>query len=94
MVAQLYNGADLPPYAAGVDSGVNHAGMLSVMHSHILDGAGEGFNQWAVDDSSSQLRMRLATSTAASQLNLDYLVAQSPASAQRGSFRWPVKNSV
>lgn len=26
IVAALYNGADLPPYAAGVDAGVNHAG--------------------------------------------------------------------
>ncbi|TCV90684.1 type VI secretion system Vgr family protein [Sulfurirhabdus autotrophica] len=87
IVAQLFNGSDLPPYSAGVDSGVNHAGVLSGLHSHNLDGAGEGYNQWVVDDSQNQLRMRLATSTAASQLNLGYLVSQSPDSAHRGSYR-------
>ena len=87
IVAQLFNGSDLPPYSAGVDSGVNHAGVLSGLHSHNLDGAGERYNQWVVDDSQNQLRMRLATSTAASQLNLGYLVSQSPDSAHRGSYR-------
>ena len=29
VVAQLYTGSDTPPFAAGVDSGVNHAGVLS-----------------------------------------------------------------
>jgi type VI secretion system secreted protein VgrG len=87
IVAQLYNGQDLPPFAAGIDSGVNHAGVLSGLHSHSLDGAGAGYNQWLLDDSNGQLRMRLASSSAASQLNLGYLVAQSPSSAQRGSYR-------
>jgi type VI secretion system secreted protein VgrG len=85
IVAQLYNGQDLPPYAAGVDSGVNHAGVLSGLHSCNLDGA--DYNQWVLDDSNGQLRMRLASSSAASQLNLGYLVVQSPSSAQRGSYR-------
>ncbi|MET3120351.1 type VI secretion system secreted protein VgrG, partial [Undibacterium sp. GrIS 1.8] len=88
VVASLFNGADLPPYAAGVDSGVNHAGVLSGFHSQNLGGDGyDGYNQWAVDDTVQQLRMRLATSTAASQLNLGYLIAQAPASAQRGAYR-------
>ncbi|NMM38437.1 MAG: type VI secretion system tip protein VgrG, partial [Glaciimonas sp.] len=85
VVAQLYNGADLPPYLAGVDAPTNHAGVVSGWHSHALDGA--GFNQWVVDDSQAQLRMRLASSSAASQINLGYLVAQSAPSAQRGSYR-------
>ncbi|MES2017644.1 MAG: type VI secretion system tip protein TssI/VgrG [Pseudomonadota bacterium] len=85
VVAQLYTGSDTPPFAAGMDSGVNHAGVLSGIHSHNLDGS--GFNQWQLDDTPGQLRTRLATSTAASQLNLGYLVAQAPASAHRGSYR-------
>jgi type VI secretion system secreted protein VgrG len=85
VVAQLYNGSDLPPYSAGVDSGANHAGTLSGWHSQALDGG--GFNQWVVDDTQSQLRMRLASSTAASEINLGYLVQQTGASAQRGNYR-------
>jgi type VI secretion system secreted protein VgrG len=85
IVAQLYNGSDTPPFSAGVDSGVNHAGYLSGIHSHNLDDG--GYNQWVVDDTQAQLRMRLASSTAASQLNLGYLIAQSPTSAQRGNYR-------
>jgi type VI secretion system secreted protein VgrG len=68
-----------------VDSGVNHAGYLSGIHSHNLDDG--GYNQWVVDDTQAQLRMRLARSTASSQLNIGYLIAQSPTSAQRGSYR-------
>ena len=85
VVAQLYNGADTPPFAAGVDSGANHAGVLSGIHSHNFDGA--GFNQWQLDDSHGQVRTRLATSTAATQLSLGYLIAQQPSSAQRGAYR-------
>ncbi|MEQ6340165.1 MAG: type VI secretion system Vgr family protein [Gammaproteobacteria bacterium] len=63
----------------------HHPGTLSGIHSHSLDGT--GYNQWVIDDTQHQLRMRLASSTAASQLNLGHLIHQSPASAQRGSFR-------
>ena len=85
IVAQLYNGNDTPPFSAGVDSGVNHAGYLSGIHTHNLDDG--GYNQWVLDDTQAQLRMRLASSTATSQLNLGYLIAQSPTSAQRGHYR-------
>ncbi|HEY4317380.1 MAG TPA: type VI secretion system Vgr family protein [Herbaspirillum sp.] len=85
VVAQLYNGADLPPYSAGVDSGANHAGTLSGWHSNAHDGG--GYNQWVVDDTQTQLRMRLASSTAASQINLGHLIEQPADSAQRGSYR-------
>jgi type VI secretion system secreted protein VgrG len=85
VVAQLYTGADTPPYAAGVDSDVNHAGVISGMHSNNFDGG--GYNQWVVDDTPGQLRTRLATSSAATQLNLGYLVQQTPGSAQRGNYR-------
>ena len=36
IVGQLYNGVDTPPFAAGVDAGVNHGGVLSGWHSHNL----------------------------------------------------------
>lgn len=85
VVAQLYTGADTPPFAAGVDSGVKHAGVLSGIHSHNFDGS--GFNQWLMDDSAGQLRTRLATSTGATQLNLGYLVQHGATSAHRGSYR-------
>ncbi|WP_075256953.1 type VI secretion system Vgr family protein [Herbaspirillum camelliae] len=85
VVAQLYNGSDAPPFPAGADSGVNHAGTISGWHSTAHDGS--GFNQWVVDDTQSQLRMRLASSTAKSQLNLGHLVEQADTGAQRGSYR-------
>jgi type VI secretion system secreted protein VgrG len=85
VVAQLYTGADAPPFAAGVDSGVDHAGTISGIHTQTFDGA--GWNQWQLDDTQGQLRMRLATSTAATQLNLGHLVRQAPGGAQRGHYR-------
>ncbi|WP_188916119.1 type VI secretion system Vgr family protein, partial [Pseudoduganella buxea] len=85
VVAQLYTGADLPPFSAGVDSGANHPGTLSGIHSHNF--SGDGYNQWQLDDTQGQVRMRLATSSAATQLNLGYLIQQSPTSSQRGAYR-------
>jgi type VI secretion system secreted protein VgrG len=79
-----YNGVDTPPFAAGVDSGINHGGTISGWHSANHT---EGYNQWVLDDTSAQLRMRLASSSAASQLNQGYLIGQAPDSAQRGSYR-------
>lgn len=85
VVAQLYTGSDAPPYAAGVDSEVNHAGVISGIHSNNFDGG--GYNQWVLDDTPGQLRTRLASSSAATQLNLGYLVQQGVGTAQRGSYR-------
>jgi type VI secretion system secreted protein VgrG len=85
VVAQLYNGSDVPPFPAGADSGANHAGTISGWHSTAHDGS--GFNQWVVDDTQSQLRMRLASSQARSQLNLGHLIEQADTGAQRGSYR-------
>jgi type VI secretion system secreted protein VgrG len=42
--------------------------VISGLHSEALHGP--GYNQWVIDDTQGQLRMRLATSTAASQLKL------------------------
>ena len=85
VVACLYNGCDTPPFSAGVDSGVNHAGVISGHHSHGLDDASQ-YNQWVVDDTRAQCRMRLASSSASSQLNLGYLNHQTPLPS-RGSKR-------
>lgn len=85
VVAQLYTGADVPPFSAGVDSTANHAGTISGIHTRGFDGG--GYNQWQLDDTRGQLRMRLASSSANTQLNLGYLVAQSPGNAQRGNYR-------
>ncbi|MTV56542.1 type VI secretion system Vgr family protein, partial [Pseudoduganella buxea] len=71
--------------SAGVDSGANHPGTLSGIHSHNF--SGDGYNQWQLDDTQGQVRMRLATSSAATQLNLGYLIQQSPTSSQRGAYR-------
>ncbi|BEV15428.1 type VI secretion system tip protein VgrG [Herbaspirillum sp. DW155] len=85
VVAQLYNGSDVPPFPAGADSAANHAGTISGWHSTAHDGS--GFNQWVVDDTQSQLRMRLASSQARSQLSLGHLIEQADTGAQRGSYR-------
>lgn len=85
VVAQLYTGADPPPYSAGVASEANHAGVLSGVHTRNFDRS--GFNQWQIDDTPGQLRTRLATSAATTQLSLGYLIDQTPASLQRGAWR-------
>ena len=85
VTGQLYNGADTPPFSAGVESGVNHPGVISGLHTQRLDQG--GFNQWVIDDASGQLRMRLLADYAMSELNLGYLIQQSGASSQRGSWR-------
>ncbi|BAL23584.1 type VI secretion system Vgr family protein [Azoarcus sp. KH32C] len=84
VVGQLYNGEQLPPFSAGVDGNVNHAGMLSgcMSHNHV-----SGYNQWVIDDTPEQLRMRLATSHSTSQLNLGHLIHQTPFTATRGAAR-------
>ncbi|MDB5755611.1 MAG: type secretion system tip protein VgrG [Massilia sp.] len=82
---QKYTPADELPYSAGIDTSANHAGVLSGIHSNNFDG--RGYNQWQIDDTQAQLRMRLASSTAATQLNLGYLIQQPPGSAQRGNYR-------
>ena len=85
VTGSLYNGADLPPFSAGVDSGVNHPGVISGLHTQRLDQG--GYNQWVIDDASGQLRMRLVADYAGSELGLGYLIQQSGSSANRGSWR-------
>ena len=85
IVGQLYNGADLPPFSAGVDSGVNHPGVISGLHTQSLDAS--GFNQWVMDDATGQLRMRMLASYTQAELGLGHLIAQSAGSANRGAWR-------
>lgn len=85
VVAQLYNDSDLPPWSAGVDGQANHPGTLSGWHSQGLDG--QGHSQWLFDDTAGQVRTRLASSIAASQLGLGYLVKQAADDASRGEWR-------
>lgn len=81
----LYNGSDVPPFSAGVDSGVNHPGVIDGWHSQALDGA--GFNQWVLDNATGQLRMRLHASYGTSELGLGHLIQQPASGAQRGPWR-------
>jgi type VI secretion system secreted protein VgrG len=74
-----------PPFGAGVDSGVNHPGVLSGLASQHLDGGGS--HQWVMDDATGQLRTRLASSYASGELHLGHLIQQGAGSAQRGSWR-------
>jgi type VI secretion system secreted protein VgrG len=85
IAGQLYNGADAPPFAAGVDSGVNHPGVISGLHSQTMDGA--GFNQWVLDDATGQMRMRLLCSYTAAQIGLGHLIQQGASGANRGAWR-------
>lgn len=77
IVGQLHNGVTPPPYQAGVDGGANHVGALSGIDTANFEG---GFNQWQLDDTQDQVRMRLASSSAASELHLG------PAGPANGRF--------
>ncbi|WP_341677610.1 type VI secretion system Vgr family protein [Niveibacterium sp. SC-1] len=85
VVAQLYNGEDAPPWPAGEDSGANHGGAVSGIHAPTLDGT--GWSQWQIDDTQGQSRSRVATSFAASQLELGHLISHGPTGGQRGTWR-------
>ena len=88
IVGSLYNGADAPPFSAGVGSGANHPGVLSGWHQPTL--SGDGYNQWLLDDATGQLRTRLLSSAGQSSLTLGYLIEQRASVAggsQRGAYR-------
>lgn len=82
---QLHSAQDLPPWSAGENGAGNHPGVISGWHATSLDGS--GYNQWLSDDAPGQLRTRLASSQAASQLNLGHLINHEPDSSQRGAWR-------
>lgn len=82
---QLHSAQDLPPWSAGVDAAANHPGVLEGWHATSVDGS--GFNQWLADDAPAQVRTRLASSQAASQLNLGHLIDHAPDTSTRGAWR-------
>jgi type VI secretion system secreted protein VgrG len=74
----LHNGQHDLPWPAGVDASANHPGTVSGWHSQHLDG--QGANQWLIDDATGQLRMRLASHSAATgwnELSLGHLIQHS-----------------
>ena len=85
IVGQLSNGQDTPPFAAGVDSGINHTGTISGIHVPTLDQS--DFGQWIIDDATGQCRMRLLCSYRMSELGLGHLIQQGPTTAQRNAWR-------
>lgn len=85
IVAQLHNGEDVPPFSAGIDANANHPGVLSGIHTQGIDGG--GFNQWQTDVTAQQLRTRLATSSAGSEMSLGHLIEQFPGTSERGDYR-------
>jgi len=91
VVGQLHNGQHDLPWPAGVDAGANHPGTVSGWHHPHLDD--QGANQWLVDDATGQLRMRLASHSAATgwnELTLGRIIQQSgqggSGNAQRGQW--------
>ena len=64
IVGQLHNGMAPPPYDSAALSGVDTANFAA------------GYNQWQLDDTQNRLRMRLASSGAASALHLGHLGAR------------------
>ncbi|WP_246262274.1 type VI secretion system Vgr family protein [Aromatoleum evansii] len=87
VVGQLYGGTDLPPFSAGEASATNHPGVISGWSSDTHAGGGQDVNQWLADDTPGQLRTRLASSHATSQLSLGHLVEQAPHTSSRGPWR-------
>ena len=79
---QLHSSQDALPWPTA-DAPLGQA--LSGWHSQAL--GGDGYNQWVVDDHSGQLRTRLASSTANSQLSLGYVMSHGAIGGDRGSWR-------
>ncbi|AXV70348.1 type VI secretion protein [Ralstonia solanacearum] len=79
---QLHSSQDALPWPAA-DAPLGQA--LSGWHSQGL--SGDGYNQWVVDDHPGQLRTRLASSTANSQLSLGYVMSHGATGGERGSWR-------
>ena len=88
VVGQLHNGQHDLPWPAGVDASANHPGTISGWHSQHLDV--QGANQRLIDDATGQLRMRLASHSAAtgwSELSLGHLIQHSGHGGQGHAHR-------
>ena len=80
--APAWHGGAPEPATAGADAQNNAAAMSGVKSKEF---GGAGFNQLVFDDTPGQLRVQLASTQHASQLNMGWLVHQ--ADNHRGSFR-------
>jgi len=90
VIGQLHNGPHTLPWPAGAGSQANHPGTLSGWHHPLLDDQADqtGANQWLIDDSQGQLRMRLLSYSASqghSELSLGHLVQHSARHDAQGS---------
>ena len=88
VVNQLHSDVDLPPYSAGLDSGVNHPGVLSGLYAASLTGSDA--LSWVLDDATGQSRMRLLCAGEGSgeaELGLGHLIQQAGSGANRGAWR-------
>ena len=93
VVGQLHNGAHALPWPAGEGSHANHAGALSGWHHPLLDEQHgvSGANQWLIDDSQGQLRMRLCSYSAThghTELSLGHIVQQSARGGDARRGHW------
>ncbi|MBG6082926.1 type VI secretion system secreted protein VgrG [Rubrivivax gelatinosus] len=78
VLGALFNGRDPPPYA-----GAPLAGIVSACQPPTRGCAGE----WVLDDTTGQLRTRLASLPMAAELGLGWLVAQPAGTAGRSGLR-------
>lgn len=79
VIGQLHNPQDASPWPAGEGAQANHEGVLSGIQTHSHAGAQDGINQWLLDDTPGQLRMRLASwgqGSPWSELTLGHLIGQ------------------
>ncbi len=83
ITGQLYNSDVPPPFGGGIDENAAHPGVLSGLHTQSHDGSGT--QQWVMDDTPGQLRMRLHSSLADSRLELGYLIEHR--NTARGALR-------
>ena len=85
IAGQLHNGVAPPPFPGGVDAPPADVGALSGIQTANFNG--NPGNQWQLDDTPGQLRTRMASSHAASELHLGHLVQQAVGSGSRGAAR-------
>ncbi len=85
VLGSVHNPEDLPPFSAGVDSGANHGGTVSGIHTRGLDGG--DYARALFDDAQGQLRTQLKTGYHNSQFNAGHILNQAPHSSMRGAWR-------
>ena len=79
------SGGNAPPWHGASPGGAGQRNAAALSGWKTREFGGQGFNQLVFDDSNQQLRVQLATTQFATQLNLGHLIHQ--ADNHRGSFR-------